>query len=315
MTDPTGDDRLLLSGDGSVVTVGVMDSVHLGHQEILRHCRETADAKDLPVIAVTFDPHPAKVLGGPDAIKMIYPADERVDHLLSYGADQVLVQEFTREFAAIEPDAWAHALLVEALEARHLVVGYDFRFGKGAKGDVALLRRLGDEHGFTVEEVEALRLHGDIVSSSKIRRMIEGGEMTIARELMGAPYYVRGRVVEGAKRGRNLGFPTVNLRTKWELLPMRGVYAGIAVVDEAFYVAGVNVGTNPTFGDEGVRVEAHLDAFDGDLYGRDVAIHFLRRLRDETKFESVDALKAQMADDMDRARTIVGDETDLELRP
>ncbi|MCB1152451.1 bifunctional riboflavin kinase/FAD synthetase [bacterium] len=315
MTDPTGDDRLLLSGDGSVVTVGVMDSVHLGHQEILRHCRETADAKDLPVIAVTFDPHPAKVLGGPDAIKMIYPADERVDHLLSYGADQVLVQEFTREFAAIEPDAWAHALLVEALEARHLVVGYDFRFGKGAKGDVALLRRLGDEHGFTVEEVEALRLHGDIVSSSKIRRMIEGGEMTIARELMGAPYYVRGRVVEGAKRGRNLGFPTVNLRTKWELLPMRGVYAGIAVVDEAFYVAGVNVGTNPTFGDEGVRVEAHLDAFDGDLYGRDVAIHFLRRLRDETKFESVDALKAQMADDMDRARTIVGGETDLELRP
>ncbi len=296
-------------GQACTVCVGNFDGLHLGHRSILARARELADARGEACVALTFEPHPLRVLRPDKAFAMIYPHAERHRQLLGAGMDAVAVEAFTRETADTEPEAWIDGILLGALRAARVVVGYDFRFGRMARGDAAMLAEYAAAHGVDVEVMEPVASEGLKVSSSRIRRAIGAGDVETAARLLDRPFHVRGRVAVGAKRGRTLGFPTANLQTDWELIPANGVYAGIAVVDGARVATGVSVGTNPTFGDEPRRIEAHLIDWSGDIYGREIAVHFLARLRDEARFPNVQALVAQMHADIDAARTIAANFT------
>ncbi|MCZ7584416.1 MAG: bifunctional riboflavin kinase/FAD synthetase [Deltaproteobacteria bacterium] len=297
----------------SVVTIGNFDGLHRGHEQIVKRLFAAARKHKAPSVVVTFEPHPGKVLG-PDARPMIYPYAERVRLLFQQGVDAVVVQEFTAAVSKVEARDWARDVLVDGLRARHVVIGYDFHFGHEAQGDASFLAKMGAENGFDVEQVRATVSHGQPVSSSRVRRLLDAGEVAMAADLLGHPFYLRGRVGRGDGRGRHLGFPTANLETDWELRPARGVYACLAVVNGERRAAAVNVGINPTFEGSEPTIEAHLLDFDEDLYGRDVTIHFLRRLRDERKFDGIEELVRHIRKDLTRVRQIVARRFDIEVR-
>lgn len=296
--------RALPPGRACTVCVGNFDGLHLGHRSIVARARELADTHGEACVALTFEPHPLRVLRPDKPLAMIFPHAERYRQLVAAGMDAVAVEAFTRETADTEPEAWIEGILLGALRAAHVVVGYDFRFGHMARGDAAMLKEYAATRDVRVEVMEPVASDGLKVSSSRIRRAIGAGDVETAARLLDRPFHVRGLVAVGAKRGRTLGFPTANLQTDWELIPANGVYAGIAVVDGTRVATGVSVGTNPTFGDDGRRIEAHLIDWSGDIYGREISVHFLARLRDEIRFPNVDALVAQMHADIDAARTI-----------
>ncbi|MCC6157988.1 MAG: bifunctional riboflavin kinase/FAD synthetase [Deltaproteobacteria bacterium] len=291
-------------GRACTVCVGNFDGLHLGHRSILARARELAGNHGEACVALTFEPHPLRVLRPEKVFAMIYPHAERYRQLAAAGMDAVAVEEFTRDTADTEPEAWIEGILLGALGAAHVVVGYDFRFGHMARGDAAMLQEYAATRGVQVEVMEPVASDGLKVSSSRIRRAIGAGDVETAARLLDRPFHVRGFVAVGAKRGRTLGFPTANLQTDWELIPANGVYAGIAVVDGTRVATGISVGTNPTFGDDGRRIEAHLIDWSGDIYGCEISVHFLARLRDEIRFPNVEALVAQMRADIDTARTI-----------
>ncbi|MBZ0273996.1 bifunctional riboflavin kinase/FAD synthetase [bacterium] len=297
----------LPAANGAVVTIGNFDGVHLGHRQILARVRETARAAGAVAVALTFDPHPIKLLDAEKAPPLLYPHDEKVRLLEEAGADLVAVQPFTREVADMPARVWAASALADQLRARHVVVGYDFRFGQDASGDAAMLAGIGAARGFDVERVGPV-IEGDApVSSTRIRDLVAAGQMEEAARLLTRPFFVRGTVSRGHGRGRGLGVPTANIRTPWETIPRGGVYAAIAERGAHRYAAAVNIGTNPTFGDGRLSIEAHmLEHPDIDLYGETIAIHFLSRLRDETKYESTEELVEQMSRDIEMARDVAG---------
>jgi len=287
----------------SVVALGVFDGIHLGHREILTRAVTRARAARLAAVACTFDRHPMEVLQPDRAPLPITTLDERLALIAATGIDTTLVLPFTRELAAIEPETFVRDVLVERLRARVVVVGTDHRFGRGARGDARLLERLRPELGFDVEVVLPLAIDGEPVSSTEIRTALARGEVERAARLLGRPYRACGRVVQGAGRGRTLGFPTANLRMDLPLLVPTGVYACRARCGSATYRAMVNVGNRPTFEGQTFAIEAYLLDFSGDIYDRSVCLDFHRRVRDERKFGSVEALKEQIARDVELART------------
>jgi len=291
------------------VVIGNFDGVHLGHQHVLRRAREIALGQDLTVVAVTFDPHPMAVLRPEHAPVTLTTLEARAERLVQAGADAVLALPFDLEMASWSPDEFAQRVLVDTLHAAAVVVGANFRYGNRAAGDVGELVRYGVEHGFTAEGIP---LDGgpQVWSSTYIRTCIASGDVAGAAEALGRPYSVRGVVVKGDRRGRELGFPTANVPTDHlTAVPPDGVYAGwLTRRDTAEqFPAAISVGTNPTF--DGVtvrRVEAYvLDRDDLDLYGVEVEIAFVDFLRGMVAFAGIDPLIAQMREDVTRTREVL----------
>jgi riboflavin kinase / FMN adenylyltransferase len=295
----------------TVVVIGNFDGVHLGHQHVVGRAREQADAQGLRVVAVTFDPHPMAVLRPDHAPLTLSDLDTRSRLLAEAGADDVFVIPFSREIAAWTPEEFIDRVLVTGLRARYVVVGANFRFGNRAAGDVGTLARAGETRDF---EVEGIALDGgpQVWSSTYVRTCLTAGDVEGAAEALGRPYSVTGEVVEGDRRGRELGFPTANVPVRDLAVPADGVYAGWLRVtdgeDQAALPAAISVGTNPTF--DGVRdrrVEAYvLDRTDLELYGREVEISFVARIRGMVKFDGVDALVDTIRDDVVRTRSLLG---------
>jgi riboflavin kinase/FMN adenylyltransferase len=290
----------------AVVTIGNFDGVHRGHQQILRRLRAAADEKKMPAAVITFEPHPLKVLNPNKGVRMIYPYAGRERLLARQGVDVLVTERFTHELAETPAEKWVVEVLVDLLQVDTLIMGYDFSFGRGADGDAQQLIQLGKRFGFVTEQVPALVVDGRPISSSRIRRLIEAGEVSIALNLLGRPFHLTGEVIHGDRR--LIGFPTANLKVDADLLPHVGVYGSVAAVGGKAYAAAVNVGWNPTFEEKELRVEAHLLDFTGDLYGQTIEIHFLRRWRDEKKFGSVEQLAAAIRRDIDKTKQLFADQ-------
>jgi riboflavin kinase/FMN adenylyltransferase len=286
----------------SAVALGTFDGVHLGHRAILGTALTRAREVGVEAVACTFDPHPMEVLQPDRAPRPITPLEERLALISDTGVDAVVVLEFTRALAAIEPEAFVKDVLLGRLHAREIVVGYNHRFGRGAHGDAQLLEDLAGRLGFRAHVVPPMTVDGVAVSSTEIRAALQRGDVRSAARGLGRPYAIAGRVTTGAGRGRTLGFPTANIVPDRPLLVARGVYRGGVTVDDRQHAAVVNVGVRPTFGEDTLAVEAHLLDFTGDLYGREVRLDFLDRLRDEMRFPSVEELKAQVFRDIAAAR-------------
>jgi riboflavin kinase / FMN adenylyltransferase len=297
----------------SAVTIGTFDGVHVGHRALLGRALEQARRLGVDAVALTWDRHPNETLR-PDRVPPLLTTPERkIELLRSSGVDIVAVLPFNEELSKWPPERFVADVLAAGLQARAVVVGRAWRFGRKAVGDVALLARLGEERGFDVEELPLIEVQGQAVSSSRVRDAVASGDVALARLLLGRPFEYEGLVVRGDDRGAALGFPTANVEVDASLAhPPRGVYACTATVDDVLYTAAVNVGVNPTFGGvEGatpLRVEAYLLDFDGDLYGRKLRIAFLERLRDEERFAGPDELIAQIEQDVEATRKLVSGE-------
>jgi riboflavin kinase/FMN adenylyltransferase len=295
----------------SVVTIGVFDGVHRGHQSIVSRAAGLARDLGLPEVVITFDPHPDEVVRPGTHPPLLSSPKRRAELLAGLGVDAVMVLPFTLELSRMGPDEFVQSVLVDRLHAARVIVGENFRFGHRARGDVALLKELGEKYDFEAEGVP-LVANGETISSSYVRERLAVGDVEAACEALGRPHRVEGVVVRGRQRGRTLGFPTANLETlPYTAIPSDGVYAGwlesfpLRPADESRWPAAISIGTNPTF--EGVErsVEAYaLDRDDLDLYGEHVAVDFAARIRDTLKFDSVDALIEEMHRDVAKAREI-----------
>jgi riboflavin kinase/FMN adenylyltransferase len=294
----------------SVVTIGVFDGVHRGHQRVVARAAELARELGLRSVAITFDPHPDEVVRPGTHPPFLCSTKRRAELLSELGTDAVIVLPFTLQLSQMGPDEFVQSVLVDKLHAARVVVGEDFRFGHKAKGDVPLLRELGEKYDFTAEGVP-LVANGETISSTSIREMLATGDVVAAANSLGRPHRVEGVVVRGHQRGRALGFPTANLESQpHTAIPADGVYGGWLVCDSdrypgARWPAAISIGTNPTFDGEERTVEAYaLDRDDLDLYGEHVGVDFAERIRDTLRFDSIEALIEEMRRDVERAREI-----------
>jgi len=286
----------------SAVALGVFDGVHLGHRAILGAAVAHGREAGMPAIACTFDPHPIEILQPGRAPLPITTLDERLALIEGCGMDAAVVLPFTRELAAIEPEAFVKDVLLARLGAREIVVGFNHRFGRGARGDVALLRSLGERLGFRTHIAEPMMVAGVAVSSTEIRAALQRGDLEAAARLLGRSYTLSGTVTHGAGRGRTLGFPTANVAPTRPVLVAAGVYACTAEVGGRKERAVVNVGVRPTFNETTLAVEAYLLDFSGDIYGQTITLTFMSRIREERRFPSVEALRTQIESDVAEAR-------------
>ena len=300
------DYREVHPGRRTAVTIGNFDGVHLGHRALLARVVDSAFA---PAV-LTFEPHPRDILCPESAVPRLCTRADRLDLLASCGTELVLQQRFDLDFAAKSPEAFVREVLVGALQAAHVVVGYDFTFGARATGDFDALRTLGERFDFTVDSIPAVEVDGAVVSSTRVREAVRTGEIEAAGRLLGRPVSLTGEVVRGAQRGRLLGFPTANLRCDEGLLPATGVYSGWLDWGAGPRVAVVNIGVNPTFGAaDAAKVEAHVVGGEAlELYGERVRLYLRARIREERRFDGADALRAQIGRDRDAAATSLAEE-------
>lgn len=288
------------------MALGNFDGVHLGHQAVIRRAVEEGEVRGVRVVAATFDPHPREVLWPGNGPKLLTTPEVRRELLLHYGADEVREIPFDEALSKKSPEEFVRDVLVGGIGAGAVVVGENFRYGHRAAGDFESLRRQMREMGGEAYPVSILAFDED-VSSTRIRELISAGEVREAAGLLGRPYAVRGEVVVGDRRGRQIGFPTANvLPDPRVVVPGKGVYAGNVTVDGRVYGACTNVGEAPTFDRRERRVEAYLIGFEGDLYGKVVDAGFVEKLRDEKRFGGIDELKAQIGRDVEEARGVLG---------
>jgi riboflavin kinase/FMN adenylyltransferase len=286
--------------EGCAVAIGNFDGLHRGHRKILSVLKRRARGRGLPAHVLTFSPHP-ETFFGPKRILMLQTLEQRLDTLEDLDIDGVVVAAFRRSFAGLTAEDFARKILRTSLHARLVVVGADFRFGRGRKGDLAALARFGKDLGFEVVGVPQLRRRGEVVSSSAIRAHLAAGEIERANDLLGRPYAIEGDVVPGSGRGRSLGFPTANIETPNEIVP-RGIFVTNFRDDREGRPSVTNVGIRPTFGRPRLVVETHLLDFDRDVYGKAVWLEFLKKLRDERTFSGSGPLAAQIRRDVAAAR-------------
>jgi riboflavin kinase/FMN adenylyltransferase len=292
---------------GTVLTLGNFDGVHLGHQAILGALTARARASGGQAVVLTFEPHPLAVLVPERAPAIIQPLHDRLALLRDLGVQVTVLQRFTRDFAALDPEAFVRDFLLRHLELRHVVVGYNVNFGRDRAGSGETLRVLGERLGFGVEIVGPVVFGEEQVSSTRLREVLQHGDMRSARRLLGRPYAMRGRVVMGDQRGRTLGFPTANLHLRPRLLlPPDGVYAVRVAIDGVARAGVLNIGVRPTFGGKRRTIEVHLLDFSGDLYRRWLVVEVMERLRGEATFAGPEALRAAIAADVARARQVLG---------
>lgn len=298
-----------------VVTIGVFDGVHRGHQDIIGRAVALAKQRGVPSVLMTFVPHPSEVVRPGSHPPVLTTIVRRAELVEQHGIDVFCALPFSLELSQMPPDAFVHWALVEKLHAAGVVVGENFRFGHKAAGDVAVLQQLGERWGFTAEGITLLKDGSTPLSATYVRSCVQAGDMAGAAAALGRPHRVDGVVERGDQRGRELGFPTANLRIEpWAAVPADGVYAGRAwrldewgrtVGDRPLADAAISIGTNPTFEVRQRRVEGYLLDFSGDLYGDALGFEFVERLRGMEKYDSVDALVTQMHTDVDNARTVL----------
>lgn len=286
--------------------IGVFDGVHLGHQEVIRRTVEDARKCDAASVVITFDRHPSTIVAPDRVPAMISTQAQRVRGLAAGGVEAIWMIPFDRQFSQKTGEVFVGELRRQFPGLASLSVGSDFVFGHRRSGNLALLRQMGEEHGFTVNGLAPVLLDGEVVSSTRIRQLIASARFDLAQRMLGRPWSLAGEVQQGEQLGRKLGFPTANLPTSGLILPPNGVYAvAVAIGGEKLRRPGVlNLGVRPTFAQAQpvVRAEVHLLDFDGDLYGQELEVWFLEKLREEQKFDSVDALKRQISHDLAAAR-------------
>jgi len=283
---------------GCVVTIGNFDGVHLGHQEVLAQVADKAAELHLPSVLMTFEPYPSEFFQQGEIPPRLTRFREKMEVLRRFSIERVLNLSFNDALCSLTAEEFIRQILVERLAVRYLVIGDDFRFGKGRAGDFALLKAAGAEYGFEVASMHTFELMGDRVSSTRIRSALLNGELGFAEQLLGRPYRMSGRVAHGDKRGRTIGFPTANIHLHRKASPVRGVYAVEMYGLAGEPVSGVaNVGIRPTVNGTRAQLEVHLFGFRDEIYGRHVQVEFRKKLRDEQKFDSFDALKAQIEKD------------------
>jgi len=288
----------------TVLTLGVFDGLHLGHQLIMRTVVERARALGAVPTAITFDPHPRAVLHPESAPPLLQTFDQKIEAFGVLGLEQTIVIRFNREFAQVRAEDFLREVARDRLQAREIYLGRGFAFGHNREGNIELLRKVSSQLGFRAEEVSEVRLRGQRISSSRIRALLALGQVNLARRMLGRPYGVEGRVVRGQERGRTLGFPTANLRPQNRVIPRQGVYVTATLIEGQWRRSVTNVGTRPTFETATEpSVETYVMNWSGDLYGDVVRVRFLHRLRDERKFASVDDLKRRIEHDLMRAQT------------
>ena len=290
----------------SVVTIGVFDGVHRGHQAIIGQAVKRAKDAGLQSVVVTFDPHPSEVVRPGSHPAVLTEQDRKAQLIEELGADVLCVVPFTPEFSRLPAEQFVHDVLVEHLHAAAVVVGENFRFGHRAAGDVALLRALGRTFGFAVHTPDLVAAEGTVFSSTYIRSCVDAGDVTAAAVALGRPHRLPGVVVRGDQRGRELGFPTANLMTgRWAAVPGDGIYAAWLLRRGEKLPAAVSVGTNPTFAGRERRVEAYILDFDGDIYGERVALDFVAHLREMRSYDSIEPLLEQIREDVAHTRQLL----------
>jgi riboflavin kinase/FMN adenylyltransferase len=286
----------------TVLTLGVFDGLHLGHQLIMKTVVDRARALGAVPTVITFDPHPRAVLHPESAPPLLQTLDQKVEGFGALGIEQTIVIRFTEEFANIRAEDFLRGVVHERLHASEVYLGKGFAFGHNREGNIDLLRRISRQLGFFADEVPEVRVRGQRVSSSQVRDLLTKGKVNLARRLLGRPYGVEGLVEHGEQRGHQLGFPTANLHPRNRVIPRNGVYVTGALIEGQWRRSVTNVGVRPTFGtDTEPSVETFVMDWAGDLYGDVIRVRFLHRLRDERKFSSLDELKTQIDRDVSRA--------------
>lgn len=289
--------------NGCVATIGNFDGVHLGHQAVLNQLAMKADMLHLPAVVITFEPQPFEYFVPEKAPARLTRFREKVEALRAYSIRHLCVLRFNRQLADMSAEMFIQQLLVEGLQVRYLVVGDDFRFGKGRRGDFALLQQAGRAHGFQVVNMHTFAVDQMRVSSTRIREALNQGDLGLAEKLLGRPYRMSGRVAHGDKRGRQLGFPTANIYLHRHKVPLSGVYAvQLFGIDEEPVNGVANIGVRPTIGGGKALLEVHLFDFNREIYGAHVQVYFLSKLRDEGKFSSLEQLSQQIRKDAQQAR-------------
>jgi riboflavin kinase / FMN adenylyltransferase len=296
------DPKLRLSG--SVVTMGNFDGIHLGHQALLRHAVEDAKRGGVPSVVLTFEPHPLKLLAPERAPRLLLAPEDKLDLLEDFGVRTVVAQRFDYQFSSLSAEDFVSRCILGRLKTRKIWVGRDLRFGRERKGSVDDLVRWGAASGFEVGIIDPIMLNGVRISSSQIRRFIEQGRVHEVKPLLGRYHFITGKVVAGRKRGRALGFPTANICSRTEAVPLDGIYATIIEVKRQPWLSVSSIGVNPTFADGTRTVESFVLDFERDLYGEAVKLSFVERIREERKFPTAEALVAEMENDVSSARAI-----------
>ena len=285
-----------------VLTLGVFDGLHIGHQQIMKKVAERAKAVGAVATVMTFDPHPRAVLYPESAPPLLQTLDQRLANFEVLGIEQTIIIPFDLEFAAIEAEEFLTEIVFERLQAKEVYLGKGFAFGQRRAGNIDLLRKLSGELGFFADEVDEVTLRGRRVSSSAIRKLLSTGHVNLARRMLGRPYGVEGVIERGEQRGRTIGFPTANLKPHNRVIPKFGVYATATLVDGVWRRSITNIGVRPTFEkDNEPSIETYIFDLDQDLYGDVLRVRFLHRLRDERKFNGIEELKAQIEKDSARA--------------
>ena len=288
---------------GTVLTLGVFDGLHLGHQKIMETVVSRAKAVGAIPTAITFDPHPRAVLFPDSAPPLLQTLDQRLANFEFLGIEQAIVIGFNKDFAAQDAEIFLRDIAHERLQAKEVYLGEGFAFGKNRGGNIELLKKMSVELGFYADEISEISLRGQRISSSKIRRLLADGKVNLVRRMLGRPYGIEGQIVRGDQRGRTIGFPTANLKPRNRVVPKFGVYATATLIKNEWRRSITNVGVRPTFdGDKEPSIETHIFDFDGDLYGEVLRVRFLHRLRDERKFNGINELKAQIQKDSNRAQ-------------
>lgn len=287
------------------VSIGNFDGVHRGHHALIQATKRWSKRIEGPAIAITFDPPPVALLNPPALREPLTTLGERAALLEACGADHVIALTTDAALLSLSPEAFFEDVVHRQLQAKAVVEGFNFFFGRARRGDIGFLRHLCQGAGIEFEEVSPFLLNDRPVSSSRVRQAIEEGDMKLTAELLGRTYSIRGRVVQGAQRGRTLGFPTANLAEVNTLLPRLGVYAVRAKLANRIYSAAANIGSNPTFGEVARKIEVHLLDFEGDLYGQTLEVEFVARLRNVIPFANAQALIAQLQDDLSQARRLL----------
>jgi len=308
----TGTDTLNKNFQGSVVTIGNFDGVHKGHLEIFRHLKDRARRLDLPTVVVTFEPHPLKVLAPDKAPELITTFEQKARLIADSRIDCLVVVPFTTEFSRTSAEEFVRNTLCDSLGMRHIVIGHDYAFGRGREGNYLTLEKIGVERGFTLEDMNPIGESGIVFSSSLVRRMVAEGDMESASKILGRYHTISGSVVHGREIGHTLGFPTANIFTSNELIPQDGVYAVMVSVEGKLVKGACNIGLNQTFDGGTHTIEVFLLDFSGEIYGRELSVCFVQRLRDVRKFSDASALKLAIAQDVEQTRAIL-DSVDDEL--
>ncbi len=291
--------------EATSIAIGNFDGVHLGHQKLIKKAIQEAENRNLTSIALTFEPHPLKVLKPDVSPLLLLPLSEKIRIIKFLGIDYIVVLNFSEEFSSLSPEKFAKEVLSERLKAKFVVVGENFRFGKNREGDKKDLVNLGKKLGFDAFIQPAVIIKGLPVSSTRIRRILKEGRIEEAWKLLGRPFKIVGKVIKGKGRGKKLGFPTANINVENELIPKTGVYAVFVEIDEKLLRGVMNIGYNPTFGEEKLSVEVHILDFNEEIYEKKIGVYLIKRLRNESRFANINELIKAIKRDVECAKRIL----------